>query len=175
MQLKTAFESEHIPFPILVLRNSVILTTPSQIDKINHLGFSFEDFFSLESDLHKKYVQNQANVSLESQVESLGEVFRSIKDKFNVKAYEPIIDAEHQRQKKSLDNLSKKLHKVEKQKHEVALSQISKLKTSFFPNRILQERHNNFIPYYLKYGDNFIKKLKEELNPLDTNFVVLQL
>ena len=42
-----------------------------------------EDFFSLESDLHKKYVQNQANVSLESQVESLGEVFRSIKDKFN--------------------------------------------------------------------------------------------
>ena len=138
MQLKTAFESELIPYPILVLRNSVILTTPSQIDKINHLGFSFEDFFSLESDLHKKYVQNQANVSLESQVESLGEVFRSIKDKFNVKAYEPMIDAEHQRQKKSLENLSKKLHKVEKQKHEVALSQISKLKTSFFPNRILQ-------------------------------------
>jgi bacillithiol biosynthesis cysteine-adding enzyme BshC len=45
MQLKTAFKSVDIPFPILVLRNSVILTTPSQIDKINHLGFSFEDFF----------------------------------------------------------------------------------------------------------------------------------
>ena len=83
--------------------------------------------------------------------------------------------AEHQRQKKSLEKLSKKLHKVEKQKHEVALSQISKIKTSFFPNRILQERYNNFVPYYLKYGDNFIKKLKEELNPLDTNFVVLSL
>ncbi|MGB1931791.1 MAG: bacillithiol biosynthesis cysteine-adding enzyme BshC [Flavobacteriales bacterium] len=175
MQLKTAFKSEHIPFPILVLRNSVILTTPSQIDKINHLGFSFEDFFGSESDLHKKYVQNKANISLESQVESLGEMFHSIKDKFNDKAYESMIDAEHQRQKKSLENLSKKLHKVEKQKHEVALSQISKIKTSFFPNRILQERYNNFIPYYLKYGDNFIKKLKEELNPLDTNFVVLPL
>ena len=175
MQLKTAFESENIAFPILVLRNSAILTTPSQIDKINHLGFSFEDFFDSESDLHKKYIQNQANLSLENQVESLGEIFHSIKDKFNDKAYEPMIDAEHQRQKKSLENLSKKLHKVEKQKHEVALSQISKIKTNFFPNRILQERHNNFIPYYLKYGDNFIKKLKEELNPLDTNFVVLPL
>ena len=131
--------------------------------------------FISESDLHKKYVQNQANLSLESQVESLSEIFHSIKDKFNDKAYEPMIDAEHQRQKKSLENLSKKLHKVEKQKHEVALSQISKLKTNFFPNRILQERYNNFIPYYLKYGDNFIKKLKEELNPLDTNFVVLPL
>ena len=83
MQLKTAFESEHIPFPILVLRNSVILTTPSQTDKINHLGFSFEDFFSSESDLHKKYVQNQANISLESQVENLSKIFHSIKEKFN--------------------------------------------------------------------------------------------
>ena len=175
MQLKTAFKSEHIPFPILVLRNSVILTTISNTDKINRLGFSFEDFFSSESDLHKKYVQHQSNVSLESQVESLGEMFHSIKNKFNDKAYESMINAEYQRQKKSLENLSKKLYKVEKQKHEVALSQISKIKTSFFPNNIFQDRHNNFIPYYLKYGDNFIKKLKEELNPLDTNFVVLPL
>tara|TARA_B100000963_G_scaffold130902_1_gene114174 strand:+ start:1 stop:807 length:807 start_codon:yes stop_codon:yes gene_type:complete len=175
MQLKTAFESEHIPFPILVLRNSVIITTTSNIDKINHLGFSFEDFFSSESDLHKRYVQNQANLSLESKVESLSEIFHSIKDKFKDRVYEPMIDAEHQRQKKSLENLSKKLHKIEKQKHELALSKISKIKTSFFPNRFLQERYDNFIPYYLKYGDNFIKKLKEELNPLDTNFVVLPL
>ena len=42
-----------------------------------------------------------------------------------------MIDAEYQRQKKSLENLSKKLHKVEKQKHKVALSQISKLKLTF--------------------------------------------
>ena len=175
MQLKTAFESEHIPFPILVLRNSVILTTSSQLDKINHLGFSFEDFFALESDLHKKYIQNQANVSLESQKESLKEIFYSIKYKFNDKAHEPMINAEYQRQKKSLENLSKKLYRLEKQKYELALSQISKIKTSFFPNGFLQERYNNFIPYYLKYGDNFIKKLKEELNPLDANFVVLPL
>ena len=52
---------------------------------------------------------------------------------------------------------------------------IIKIKTNFFPNHILQERYNNFVPYYLKYGDNFIKKLREELNPLDTNFVVLPL
>ena len=175
MQLKTAFESEYIPFPILVLRNSVMLTAQSQIDKINRLGFLFEDFFISELDLHKKYVKNQTSISLESQVESLREMFHSIKNKFKDKEFDPIIDAEHQRQKKSLENLIKKLFRVEKQKHEVALSQISRIKTNFFPNNILQERYNNFIPYYLKYGDNFIKKLKEELDPLDTNFVVLPL
>ena len=175
MQLKTAFEAESLPFPILVLRNSIMLTTPSQIDKINHLGFLFKDFFSSESDLHKKYVQNQANVSLEGQVDSLSDIFHSIRDRFEDKVYRPMIDAEHQRQKKSMENLSKKLLKVEKQKHAVAISQISKIKNSFFPNGSLQERYDNFIPYYLMYGDNFIKKLKEELNPLDTNFVVLTL
>lgn len=175
MQLKTAFEAESLPFPILFLRNSIMLTTPSQIDKINHLGFLFKDFFSSESDLHKKYVQNQANVSLEGQVDSLSDIFHSIRDRFEDKVYRPMIDAEHQRQKKSMENLSKKLLKVEKQKHAVAISQISKIKNSFFPNGSLQERYDNFIPYYLMYGDNFIKKLKKELNPLDTNFVVLTL
>jgi uncharacterized protein YllA (UPF0747 family) len=175
MQLKSVFEAEQIPYPILVLRNSVMLTTPDQIDKINKLGFSFEDFFISESDLQKKYIENQSNLCLEKNMNSLGEIFHSIKNKFEDKAYEPMIDAEHHRQKKSLENLSKKLHKLEKQKHSLALSQISKLKNKFFPNQVLQERHNNFIPYYLKYGDNFIKKLKEELDPMDTNFVVLTL
>jgi uncharacterized protein YllA (UPF0747 family) len=98
-----------------------------------------------------------------------------MKSKFDDQAFIPIIDSEYQRQKKALEKLAKKLYRLEKQKHEIALSQISKIKNSFFPNGSLQERHDNFIPYYLKYGDNFIKKLKEELNPLDTNFVVLPL
>jgi uncharacterized protein YllA (UPF0747 family) len=74
-----------------------------------------------------------------------------------------------------LEKLAKKLYRIEKVKHETALSQISKIKASIFPNGSLQERYDNFIPYYLMYGDNFIKKLKEELYPLDTNFVVLTL
>ena len=74
-----------------------------------------------------------------------------------------------------MDKLSKKLYKVEKQNHQSALIQLSKLKTSFFPNATLQERFDSFIPYYIKHGDNFLRMLKEELNPLDSNFVVLSL
>ena len=74
--------------------------------------------------------------------------------------------------RKSLDNLSKKLYKVESKS--MKLHYHNQNKTGLFPNLMLQERHNNFIPYYLVWY-NFIKKLKEELKPLDTNFVVLPL
>ncbi len=37
----------------------------------------------------------------------------------------------------------------------------------------LQERHDNFIPFYLKHGMNFFDELKRNLNPLDFSFNIL--
>ena len=175
MQLKTAFEAESLPFPILVLRNSVMLSNSSYITQAEKLGFDIEDFFKSEDDLHKNYVLSKSSRTIDKEIESLSLLFNQMKSKFDDQAFIPIIDSEYQRQKKALEKLAKKLYRLEKQKHEIALSQISKIKKSFFPNGSLQERYDNFIPYYLKYGDNFIKKLKEEFDPLDSNFVVLPL
>lgn len=72
-----------------------------------------------------------------------------------------------------LDKLEQRLLRFEKKKHETALQKINKLKQQLFPKGNLQERHDNFIPFYLIYGDNFIEILKKSLNPLDANFVVL--
>ena len=52
---------------------------------------------------------------------------------------------------------------------------ISKLKQQLFPDNSLQERYDSFIPFYLKDGENFIERLKQNLNPLDPNFVILVL
>ena len=83
------------------------------------------------------------------------------------------IKAQLQKQLNALESLELKLIRLEKQKHKDAVNQISKLKQQLFPNNILQERYNNFIPFYLKDGENFIERLKQNLNPLDPNFVVL--
>ena len=56
-----------------------------------------------------------------------------------------------------------------------SINQIEKIKSQLFPNNILQERFENFIAYYLKDGDNFIKTLKNNFDPLNANFVVLSL
>jgi uncharacterized protein YllA (UPF0747 family) len=53
----------------------------------------------------------------------------------------------------------------------VALNQIRSLKERLFPDG-LQERHTNFMEFYLKYGDDFFDTLKANLRPLDKEFLV---
>ena len=45
MQLKTAFDQESIPFPILVLRNSMLWVEQNQLKKWQNLEFNFPIYF----------------------------------------------------------------------------------------------------------------------------------
>ena len=175
MQLKTVFEYMKVPFPILGLRKSALLLSTSQVKKIDQLGLSSNDLFKMESDLHKSYVLSQGEINVSQEMKTLNQLFDDLKHKFSDVAHLPIINAEFTRQTNAFEKMYKKLIRVEKQNHQAAISQISKLKSNLFPNNGLQERYDNFIPYYLVHGDNFMKTLKVHLKPLDTNFVVLEL
>jgi hypothetical protein len=43
-----------------------------------------------------------------------------------------------------------------------------------FPNQSLQERQLNFSEFYLEYGEKLMELLKENLEPLDGQFLVLE-
>ena len=83
------------------------------------------------------------------------------------------VKAQLKKQISLLYKMEKKLIKIEKKRHQDSLNQIEKIKQQLFPDNVLQERSTNFIPYYLDSGDNFIKILKDNLLPLQPNFVVL--
>ena len=65
-----------------------------------------------------------------------------------------------------------RFHIAEKQKYETALNQIKSLRNKFFPGNGLQERKDNFLPLYLKYGSDLFEILKENLNPLEHGMVI---
>ena len=100
-------------------------------------------------------------------------MYNKVHLKTNDKGLQASINASHQKQLKSFEKFEQKLIRLEKQKHENALNTISKIKQQLLPQNCLQERFDNFIPFYLKEGKNFIEMLKDNLDPLDTNFVVL--
>ena len=176
MQLKQIFDQEKTPFPILVLRNSAILISEKHSVKLKELGISVDSIFNSEHQLHRQYLQTQEeHNSFEEYYQQLKTIFNNIKAMYKEKALQPILESELQRQVNSLKKMEQKIVKIEKEKHQNALSNLSKIKHFYFPNNSLQERHQNFIPFYLKHGDNFIKKMKEEFDPLETNFVVLEL
>ena len=74
---------------------------------------------------------------------------------------------------KGLNTLEKKMLKAEKRKFETQLKQIKKIKTLLFPNGELQERVENFMPYYAKFGKDFIKALYENSLIFQQEFCIL--
>jgi bacillithiol biosynthesis cysteine-adding enzyme BshC len=175
MQLKTAFKQENIPFPILIVRNSAMLINDKQKQKIESLGFEINDLFSAIDELKKQYVlsNSKEDITLDIEKWELEELYNKLLLKTNDKGLQASFNASHQKQLKSFEKFEQKLIRLEKKKHENALNAISKIKQQLFPENCLQERFDNFIPFYLKEGENFIEMLKDNLDPLDTNFVVL--
>ena len=55
------------------------------------------------------------------------------------------------------------LIKLEKEKHDISINQINKIKNKLFPNNVLQERTDNFIAFYLNHGNKFIETLIKEM------------
>ena len=175
MQLKNAFQQENIPFPILMLRNSVLFMDDKQNQKRQALGFTINDLFLEEHQLQKKFVLNQkdSHISLKDEMDAVENIYSLITAKTTDLGLQNSIKSQQQKQLKSFKQLEEKLLRLAKQKNESSLDQINKIKQQLFRCNSLQERYDNFIPFYLKYGDNFIEILKENLSPLNPNFVVL--
>lgn len=173
MQLKTVFKEQNIVFPILNLRNSVLWIEKRDYEKWKDLGFTLEDLFLSTEYLEKTYVQNYFDINLSKEKKSLKKIFNNIFDRIKDKALLPSIESSQITNIKSIENLEKKLIRFYKKKHEIELNHIRKIKSKLFQNNHLQERTDNIIPYYCKYGEKFIETLKKELDPLDLNFLIL--
>jgi uncharacterized protein YllA (UPF0747 family) len=59
--------------------------------------------------------------------------------------------------------------------HKDYLNRLEALHLELFPNGSLQERFTNFSEFYMDHGDELIKRLKLELDPLNQKFHVLTL
>ena len=54
------------------------------------------------------------------------------------------------------------------------INRVEFLRNRFTPKNSLQERNDSLIQYYAVHGENFMKMLKDNLNPLDNNFLFLE-
>jgi bacillithiol biosynthesis cysteine-adding enzyme BshC len=177
-QLKGVFEHHEVNFPMLLLRNSVLWIDNSTRKRLASLELTHNQLFSDTDALIAAHVKSNAaiDVSLESQKASLQEMFAAIEEKAT--AVDPTltgsVKAEQQKQLKSLESLEARMMKAEKRKQETAVNQIRTTKQKLFPNNSLQERQDNLSSFYLRYGAQFIQILKDELDVLDSRFVILE-
>lgn len=171
------FEHFKVPFPMLVRRNSVLWVDKGSSKKLNKLGLTIDDLFGDVEVLIKRYVRENTDEEL-----SLKEAKIAVNQAFDqILAKATAIDAtlkktvlgERTKQINAINMLEGRLLKAEKRNHDIAVNQIRNLKDKLFANNGLQERYDNFLPFYLKHGDSFIQTLKDNLEPLNRDFVVI--
>lgn len=177
LQLKGVFNLYGTNYPVLALRNSVLWLEEPLYRKMQQLGLSVQDVFTPISKLTEQYIakNSQNTLSFAPQTNQLNELFNQIAQiAQNIDpTLQPAVMAEAAKAANSLQNLEAKLLKAEKRKFDTALQQLSNLMGKLFPDGNLQERTDNFIPYYLAHGNRFIPQLLEHLQPLEKQFCVL--
>ena len=179
LELKSFFDAVNVTFPILLLRNSVVLATEKQTKKADKLGLSWKDLFSKQSDLVniKTAELSKFPVDFSVQKEHLQKQFEVLFEIANQtdKSFLGAVKAQEAKQIKGLENLEKRLLKAQKRKYSETLERITDLQNELFPNKSLQERQANFSEFYLENGNDFIDKLIATLKPLDAHFEIITL
>lgn len=179
LELKRYFETVNVLFPILLLRNSVLLINEKQLEKAEKLNLSIDELFLEQHQLVNKKIKEVSTIEIDfsKQRTFLQEQFVSLRKIASLtdKSFIGAVKAQETKQLKGLDNLEKRLLKAEKRKHIDIAERIKLLQDELFPNQSLEERQGNFSEYYLEYGTTLIPKLMENLDPLQGAFSIIQI
>ena len=177
MELKKVFEAVNVPYPVLVLRNSFLILDKEKIELTKRLGFKPTDLFKKELELLNNLVKRDSELQLELKEEKkqLGNLYNQVK---HITAkIDPTLaqhtEALYTQSAQKIEQLEKKMLRAEKKKFEAQQRQLHKLKASLFPNDGLQERVDNFLPYYAEMGTDFLKVLYGHSPSLEQEFVML--
>ena len=178
-QLKAHFNKVEVPFPMLVLRNSVLIQTEKQAKKLQKLNISNEDIFLKRDTFINKKVREISNIDIDfsAQRNHLIQQFEALYKlaEQTDKSFIGAVKAQEVKQLKGLDNLEKRLLKAQKRKLSEQVSRMTDIQNELFPNQSLQERKANFSEFYLEYGESLIPNLIENLKPLQGAFTILTL
>ncbi len=174
LELKAYFEAVKVPFPILLLRNSVLLITEKQFKKAEKLNISIEELFLTQEKLINKKVKEISKIKIDfsKQKTFLQEQFKSLKNLAlkTDKSFVGAVKAQEKKQLNGLEVLEKRLLKAQKRKLKDVVKRIVLLQNQLFPNQSLEERQRNFSEIYEQYGSALIPKLINTLDPLKGEF-----
>jgi len=177
LELKSFFEASNIPFPILLLRNSVLLASEKQDQKRKKLDLSWADLFEKQNVLINRKANEFSQVELD-----FSELKNNLNKQFDLlkqvvfktdKSFVGAVNAQERKQIKGLETLEKRLLRANKKYFSDKLQRIALLQNELFPNQSLQERKANFSEFYVEHGKKFIQKLFKEQKPLEQKFNII--
>ncbi|HSQ44882.1 MAG TPA: bacillithiol biosynthesis cysteine-adding enzyme BshC [Ginsengibacter sp.] len=178
LELKDLFQHYKVPFPLLIVRNSFLIIEKRYHQLMVKLGLLSADLFKGEETLVNEIVATQTNhrLKLDEEKFQIQQAYYSIKKlvkEIDV-TLEQHTEALETKSLKKLSALEKKMFRAEKRKFEDQKNQLSRIFAVLFPQGNLQERTENFMLYYSRLGDDFLKILYENSLTLEQEFCVIE-
>jgi len=166
-----------VPYPLMVVRNSFLIIEKKYETIIKKWQLSFAAIFKKEFDLMTELVKrgSSTQLDLDKEKEMVRLLYQQIKKVAgNVDSnLQNHTEALYTQALKKLNALEKKILKAEKLKFASQQAQLHKMKAQLFPNDSLQERTENCMLFYAKWGSGFIKALYDNSLTLEQEFCVL--
>jgi bacillithiol synthase len=178
LQLKDMFKNYRVPYPVLIVRNSFLIIDEKHQKLLDKLNLKAVDLFKGKQTLFNEIIKTESKCALDLTNEKLqlAQIYDKIKSL--VKEIDLTLEqhaaALETKELKSLSNLEKKMLRAEKRKFTSQNNQLTKIFSTLFPNDGLQERTENFMLFYSRWGSDFLKMLYENSLTLEQQFCVLE-
>lgn len=178
LEFRPLFKHYRVPYPVLILRNSFLLIRKNWRSKIEKAGLSTSVIFKPEEELMEDFVRSHSTrqLNLNAQMVELRGFYESLKKISGSvdKTLEQHVEKLEVQALQKLEELEKKILRAEKKNHEEVRRKIHEIREALFPMENLQERIDNFIPWYAEYGKVFIELIHQQSLTLEQEFIVLE-
>ncbi len=177
LERKEQFLFFNVPYPMLIRRDSVLWLDATSVKKMKQLEISIQTIWKDLDFLIKKIVKKISNEEQEisNELQNIKQEYQQIIKKLERidKTLVSAAKGEFAKAVKGIENLDNKKIRAIKRNNETLINKVNSLKEKLFPNGNLQERKDNFIPYYTKYGNDFFEALYQYLDPLDRRVKII--
>lgn len=177
LQLKDVFGYFNTPYPMLLLRNSFLIIEKKWQAIIEKLSLTTEDLFDPYEQLLQMVIKRNSkyNLSLSEEKALIDTLYSKLALRAGTidKTLVDHIKNLQAKQQKKLTDVEKKFMSSEKKNNEATDRQISRLLHHLFPNGGLQERTENFMLLYAKWGAVFFDAVYKTSPALSPSFCVI--
>ena len=168
-QIKPLYELYNIAQPMIYPRSSATIQESSIANSLEKYSVKINDIFIDVENIKKKIISSVEESSVDEMFNGISIQMESTFDQLKEKLLDvdkTIADSSNRYRDKilgTINELKSKAEKAQQKKYEVTLRQIDRAAVHLFPNSNLQEREINFLYFANKYGEEFLKKVFEEL------------
>ncbi len=179
LQLKDLFTDYKVPFPVLILRNSFLIVDEKSKRLLEKLNLNAIDLFRGKETLFNEIVNKETSLilNLDQQKNEFDKIYNEIKSL--VRAVDVTLEehtkALETKQMKKISALEKKMLHAEKRKFTDQKNQLNKIFSGLFPRGGLQERTENFMLFYSRWGNDFCKILYDASLTLEQEFCIMEI